>query len=669
MLSDIEFLRGLNAQKPIDPPEALISEYINSRRVMPAGSPMPGPMDVGYTPYFIEVMDAMGPYSGVSTVSVCKGVQIGATANCAENVIAYYMDANPQEILYASATDGLLEKWTKRLEPLIDSCGFRHKISAQVENTKTRKSGDKTYSKEYAGGSLSMSSLQSPAALRSESKRVVIVDEIDGAPAKLTTGEGSPLFVLQGRAAAFGARSKFMEFSTPSTFEASVIWKRFEQGDQRKYFVPCPHCGEYQVLIFEQLRPEYQADTLDRAWYECEKCAGRIENYHKTELLARGKWRATAQPRTKNHRSYHISTLYSPVGMMNWTQVYQKHLDSIDDPAQRPTFQNLYLGLPYKEEGSRPDIKRVIALRGNYLSGEVPEGVLYLTAAADVQRGAEKYQNMTGDELAAEIARIEKSGRDPWKSKLPRIELEVYGTGKNYQSWSIDYLVFYGHTTSGGYVGAFEKMYEWGLKGMTYRRRDGVEFNIMTVLVDATDGVTQPAVYDFCERFGPATYPTINASSLKLKQDPTLDPETQRTRDRYRLTKGAHGGGRVTISTVHYKKALYQRLNIRRNLTVRQPPGFCEFPRNRPDHYFAMLTAEEMRIDGTFYNGGRPNEALDCRVYAMCAADVWIEAEVTSAKNRAKKQGYPEREVLKIDKNYILAHLEKAISDRITSTH
>ena len=100
-------------------------------------------MDVYYTPYFVEIMDAMGPYSGVSIISVCKGVQIGATANCAENVIAFYMDANPAEILYSSATAALLERWTKRLEPLIDSCGFRDKIKIQTTNTKSRKTGDK----------------------------------------------------------------------------------------------------------------------------------------------------------------------------------------------------------------------------------------------------------------------------------------------------------------------------------------------------------------------------------------------------------------------------------------------------------------------------------------------------------------------------------------------
>ena len=659
MKSDVEFLVECNNARPTEPPPALISEYIQDRRILPPGSPMPGPMDVYYTPYFVEIMDAMGPYSGVSMISVCKGVQIGATANCAENPIAYYMDANPTEILYCSATDALLEKWTKRLEPMIDSCGFRGKIAAQVENTKSRKTGDKMYSKEYPGGSLSMTSLQSPAGLRSESNQIVFIDEIDGAPAKLSTGEGSPVFILHGRAAAFGTRAKFMEFSTPTTFEKSVIWRRFEAGDQRKYHVPCPHCKVFQELIFQQLRADYDGDTLQLAWYECFECKGRIDNHHKTWMLSRGEWKPSTKSKSKNHRSYHISTLYSPVGMMPWTGVYQKHLDAIDDPTQMPSFVNLYLGLPFKEDGSRPDIKKVISLRGNYKNGTVPDGVIYLTVGADVQRGGMRFQKMTGEELDAEIKKMSKEGRNLWKANLPRIELEVFGVGLHYKSWSIDYRVIYGHTTAGAYQGAFERFYTWAAEGgMAYRRKDGLAFTPRIVLVDGTDGVTQPTVFDFCERFGPNTYPTINFARLNSEKDPGLDKDIHGGA-RYRPPqKNKAGQLHVQTATNHYKKTLYTRLGIARNPIDPQPPAFCEFPRDRPDYYFEMLTAEEMRANGSFYNGGRPAEALDCRVYALCGADIWLEAQVREMRDRAKKNRYSDGDVELFDKKFILSQLQ-----------
>lgn len=661
MSTDIEFLQALNDGKPTEPPPALISEYIHNRRIMPPGSPMPGPLDVGYTPYFRQIMDGMGPYSDARVISVCKGVQIGATANCAENVIAYYMDANPAEILYCSATDALLERWTKRLEPMIDSCGFRHKIAAQVQNTKSRKTGDKMYSKEYPGGSLSMASLQSPAALRSESKQIVIIDEIDGAPAKTFTGEGSPLHILHGRAAAFGGRGRFMEFSTPGTFERSVIWRRYETGDQRRYFVPCPKCDAYQVLEFKQLRPEYIGETLQYAWYECEHCGGRIYNESKTKMLAAGEWRATAQPRVRKHWSYHISTLYSPVGMTSWTGVYQKYLDAEEDPTQKPSFTNLYLGMPYKEEGSRPDVKKVIALRGNYRNGTVPDGVLYLTIGGDVQRGAKRFQEMEPEALEVRMAEMKKQGRSLWRAGLPRVEVEVLGIGSAYRTWSVDYKVFYGHTTLGGLQGAFEKFHKWfDSKASIYIRSDGLEFEPMYALIDGTDGVTQAAVFEFCEQYGPHFCPTINSGWLKAKKDPGVDLEGPQNFDRYRYSrKTGHQAYHIQTATNVYKKRLYSQLKNNRNAVGGQPPGFCEFPRDRPDFYFDMLTAEEMRIDGSFHNGGRPAEALDCRVYAMCAGDVWLEAKVLRIREAAKKKGCPDDQIQSYDKKHVLAELGK----------
>ncbi|MCV5491374.1 phage terminase large subunit family protein, partial [Escherichia coli] len=36
--------------------------------------------------------------------------------------------------------------------------------------------------------------------------------------------------------------------STPTVKGVSRIEKAWLESDQRRYFVPCPHCGEYQVL-------------------------------------------------------------------------------------------------------------------------------------------------------------------------------------------------------------------------------------------------------------------------------------------------------------------------------------------------------------------------------------------------------------------------------------
>jgi phage terminase large subunit GpA-like protein len=663
MISDLDFLLEINDDKPTEPPPELISEYIHGRRILPPGSPCPGPFDIHVMPAMIEPMDCLGPYSGVNRITMMKGVQIMATTYLAENPISYYMDANPAEIMYCSATDALLEKWTKRLEPLIDSCGYRHKIAAQVENTKSRKTGDKMYSKEYAGGSLSMTSLQSPAGMRSESNQILIIDEADGAPAKTTTGEGSYLGVLEGRTAAYGSKYKIAELSTPSTYEESVIYPQFKEGDQRYYNVPCLHCGSMIVFKFEYLKPKInKIGNLESVFYECQKCNQQLFNSDKTEMMKYGEWIATAVSKDPRHRSYQLSSMYSPVGFFSWHRMYDFYLKAEENPDRKPSFVNLYKGLPFKEDGTRPDISKKIRLRGEYKDGTVPRGVLYMTMAADVQRGKEKFQAMSADELASEIARMKRKGMNLWKAELPRIELEVYGVGKHYRSWSIDYKIFYGHTTQGPYEGAFEEMYQWAEEsGLEYFRDDGIRFVPKIALMDASDGVTQNAVFEFCDRIGSNCYPNINDGWLKKKKDPGVDEETHRNFDRYRLAKKGKGGPEyVQISTNYYKKIVYQRLKIERELDDSKPqrPAFCDFPIDRADHYFKMLTNEELMNDGSFHNGGRPVESLDIRGYNLCAADVFIEAQVKEMRAKAEKARYSPADIEKFDKKYFLNQLE-----------
>jgi phage terminase large subunit GpA-like protein len=681
-LDDYDFILKLNAEAPTKPPMPLVSEYIHERRILPPGTPKPGPLDIHYAPYSIEIMDAMGPYSGVNIVSILKAAQTTLTS-AAENCIAYYIDEKPEEILYCSGTDDLLTKWTKRLESLISSCGFRDKIVAQNDdNKKSRKAGDKAKSKEYAGGSLSLASLQAPASLRMESKKIIFIDEIDAAPPNLSTGEGSGLKVVHARAMGFGSRGKFMEYSTPTTYERSTIFKRYELGDQRKYFVPCVKCGHMQELDWQRLQPEYDdKGYLIEAYYECEKegCKYLHRNHEKTWMMALengAEWRPTnMHPQSKKHRSYYISAMYSPVGMVSWTDFYQEYLDSLEDPDARQPFMNNFVGLPYKEEGHRPDHKKISKYTGEYKMKSVPDEVIFLTMAADVQRGKEKYQAMSPDELDRVTEKlIESKGADNvWKTeRLPRIEFEIMGVGLNLKTWLIDYGVVYGHTTLGPHEGAFRKLREMIESGkFSYLKKDGQKMAPVMVFIDASDGMTRQSVFDFCHGW-PKVFPIVNHAEMKLKKDKMIDEASPFDIDRYRFkNKAKDGGAHYLLSVNHYKARLYRNLNTPRNQSGNQAPTFCDFPRDTPEHYFKMLTAEEMREDGSFHRSESvPAEALDCRAYNLAVEDIFLDLKVEEAKKAARlmryKKGprkgermYSDSEVDDIDSKWVLNQMKQ----------
>jgi phage terminase large subunit GpA-like protein len=596
---------------------ATVSEYADTHRILPQGTPRPGPWSTAYTKYLEEIMNCMSVRSPIWRVILAKCAQIGATA-AAENILAYFMDECPCEILMISATDALLEKWAKkRLEPLIDSCGFRHKIGRQHGAKKSRASGDTMMSKHFPGGALDMASAQSAPSLRSDSKRVLIRDEVDGAKAELSTGEGNWLDVSMARTKAFGNRKKVFDFSTPTTMDESAIWPEYLSGDQRKYFVPCPLCDEMQPL-------EWDAETggmrwsldeqgeVSAVWYQCAKCEGAIKEHYKSRMLAEGEWRPTSKSYDPNVRSYHINVLYAPPGMNTWTAIVMEWLQAEGDPGRLRAFVNLNLGLPYIEDGERPKTENVIALRGGYESKTIPtKGVLFLTMGIDVQRGSQKD-----------------------KANPARLEYEICAHGAGRRTWSIDYGRITGAVTN-PYEGAWETLNEMAAGGkFTFKREDGREFSPVMTFVDSGDGEGTSVVYEFCERWN-ACHPSKGRQTVKQKISGIKDEMSEHNFTRYALKKiGAVE--LVTISTNHYKDKTYQNLKIpRKQETEIQRPGFCAFPTDYTKRYFEMLTAEERLRDGSFDARGRRNEALDCRVMNLCAADFYLDGVVKWMRGEA----------------------------------
>lgn len=641
--SDIEFLRTENFKRPVNPPLDKISVYAE-KRVLPPGTPFPGQWDNSHTPYGIEIMDNMSPWSDIRHTAVMKAPQLGFTS-IAENVTCYWIDESPAPILFMSATDELLENWiTLRLEHAIDSLGFRDKIYAQVDNTKSRRSGDKTTRKEFVGGFLLLSSAQSAAKMRSNSVRILIRDEIDGAPSELRTGEGNWLEVSFHRTDAWGNKKKVLDISTPSSYQRSSIYPIHQDGDQRLYLIPCPLCNKKQTLDMGSsestsgLKGDYKAGILESAYYICDYCHDAFFNHHKTEILSNGIWEPTAVSSDPLLRTYQIGSLYSPVGMYSWKDAVRDFDKGNKDPNKAQAARNLVLGLPFKETGSRPKLEKVLELRGGYDEKDIPEGVLYLTMGLDVQRGSQTDAN-----------------------NPPRVELEILGTGSGYRTWSILYAVFEGEVTD-PYAGAWEALNDWAEEGgLTFFRKDGMEFDVKLIFMDCGYGVHEylNAVYIFCDRWQ-NTFPSKGFETIQNKKGEKKQSNSIGNMRRYRATSVKSSGNQIIyqISTQLYKQRVYNHLQVERQLTDPQKNGFCDFPSNRSDKYFKMLTAEERLSDGSFDDGGRRNESLDCRVMSACAADVYLDALVEDERQVAKSLGASPIEMEQVNKMWILKQLE-----------
>ena len=604
-------------------------------------------------------MIALSASSPIREIILAKSAQVGATA-MVENLIAYIIQCVPGPILYCTANEKLLKKWVnKRLSALLVSCGLDGKLVPQHIMKGQRRTGNTMFSKEFPGGSLDMTTAGSAAGMRMDSIRNLILDEVDGYAWNVDK-EGDPVSIAEARTKAWKKRKKILYISTPTTAENSHIWPLYESGDRRKYFVPCPSCGKYQPLEFGYNEDQEEGEdpglglkweTIDgllderSIYYECAECSEPIPEAKKYEMVQRGKWEPTARSGSPYRRSYHISAVYSL--MEDWATIIQTHINSEDQPLKRRAFVNTDLGLPYRELGSKPNPRKVQEQAGDYKAGTIPDhmpGPLFLTMAVDVQVGRKRSTQFG-----------------------PRLELEVCAHGRGYRSWSILYKVFRGPITD-PFGGAWEDLNKWAeAGGLIFRRSDGLAFSPRIIGIDSADGKTQSIVFQFCQRWT-NTFPIKGFRSLKKttgNADEIHDVEMYSDSDRFREHKKA---GTITyqVSTNWYKKQVYRNLKINRRASYPQKANFMDHPRDYPDDYYKMLTAEEQREDGTFWKpSSRRNETLDLKVYNLCLQEIWLAAQVKKAQRAKIKDGAAPEAVEKLIRTpYILDYLERKTARR-----
>ena len=313
------YLRDKVQGFPDKRPSILISKHAE-KRILPPGTPRPGALDLLYTPYLIEPINNMSPSSPVQHTGILKNAQGGWTM-AAECIIIFFIDYEPRPQIFVSATQDLLEKWAvERLDKAIDGYNIRHKIGATLNTKGSRRTGDKTFQKEYMGLFLDMVSAQSAPSLRSVDKCILIRDEISGVPLLLKTGEGSWLDVSEARLNSWGDMAKIFDLSTPGILGECPMYDIYMQGDQRKFLIPCPLCGKEQELKWgpdnEQygLKWEMKKGFLvkNSVVYMCEHCHDPISESTKGQILTKGHWEPSAKS-YPDMRTYSINTMYSRI--------------------------------------------------------------------------------------------------------------------------------------------------------------------------------------------------------------------------------------------------------------------------------------------------------------------------------------------------------------------
>ena len=376
------------------PEQITVSEWAEKYRVLDAmNSAEPGPWKNSRTPYMAEVMDAfIDPAFEEITVMASTQVAKSETIN---NIKGYVVDQDPGPALSVKAReDDAFSDAHNRLRAMFrESEQLRRHIPSGRSADLMMKEFRLDRMTLYFAGS------NSPAALSGKPIRYLFLDETDKYP-RFSGREASPIKLARHRTRTFWNR-KIFKASTPTT-EYGYIWKEYNKSDKRKYYVPCPSCGHYQILYFDRIkmpRGEWTAGDIREkrpAWFECEECKHKIRDYQKPGMLKKGVWLAEGQRITSrgvikgerqagNHAGFWLNAVYSP--WLTFSEIMAEFVEAQEGGDEdMMDFTNSWLAEIWEEKAEYKDSKQVLSNRADYPAKVVPAGAVLLTAGVDVQK-------------------------------------------------------------------------------------------------------------------------------------------------------------------------------------------------------------------------------------------------------------------------------------------
>ena len=544
-----------------------VTEWADGHRVLTGKqSGERGPWRTRRTPFLEEIQNCFSTNSRVQDVVVMKSSQVGVT-EATVNVIGYIMDHAPTPMMVLMPTIDARDSWkAQKFNPLLTDTPV---IRDLLGGNRSRDAANRQDMIDFPGGVLFLSGGNSPNSYAQRSVRIVIMDDLDRFPPEVGS-EGDPVKLAAGRTKAF-ARARRMLISTPTVSGESLIEREWLKSDQRRYHVPCPHCGMLQPLewggpdVAHGVKWSKVEDNILSAWYVCRECGREIAEHQKPALLAGGRWIATHPER--HIRGYHLTALLAPVGLgPSWLDLAREWQDAVKSPGTLRTFVNTHLGEPWVEQGDEIEPTGLLARLEDY--EEMPRPLIK-TAGADVQKD--------------------------------RIECTIIGWQTGEEAWVMDHIIVPGDTAQPETWARF-------LEELTHYAPDALA-------VDS--GYNTTMVYEFVSKLRYA----YAVKGVPGPGRPLVEDERAR---RQRLRRQRKKGITVHMVGVDQAKALlFSRLKI-----IKPGAGYVHFP-NEPsfdDEYFAQLTAEKLvtKIRGTRpyaeWVQTRPrNEALDCFVYAHAA--------------------------------------------------
>jgi len=572
-------------------PALWVDEWADQHMVIPPelGSAEPGRYRLSRTPFAKDVMRALSPEHPARRV-VVKGASQLLKTQVGLNWICAMIAGSPANTIMLQPTD----KLAKRVSSRFDKTAAAVKVVAErVAPKRGRDNRNTLDTKEFKGGTLWILTGRSASNLSEASARYVYADEVDRILRELK-GEGDPISLLEKRQATFGRKAKGYFTSSPTEDGASRIEEMYQQGNQHRLFVPCPHCEEMQLLEWDNL----YADVAQRkAWMVCTENGCIIEEHAKPWMLERHEWRPQAEGDGETW-SYEISYLYAPLGWDSWWKMHQEHTDAEEamrrgDVEKMQVFKNTRLAQTWTNRVSKIEPKRLKELAEDYRRGTAPDPVTVLTASADIQAN--------------------------------RIELQIVGWGQGdngMEAWLIDAFIFYGDPTLGEVWAELDSVLTTPVQ-----HDSGALLAIRAVCIDSGNGDSTQEVYEFIrKRKSRAIHgqrqTVIAVKGASVYRKPIIAGKPGKVEYNHR-GKPVKGGAEVwMIGTDTAKDWIFNRLSLKDKTVIHTSADFelGIYEQILSEAKITRYESGRMKRRYELIKRGSRNEQLDMLVYNLAAA-------------------------------------------------
>lgn len=572
------------------PPDRHAGDWAEACRVMPEGTPFPGPWRNDRAPYLVPIFEAAAQF-GISTVVVAMGSQMGKT-ELQMNILGHRFDDGPRvPALYIGPTRNQVRSMSKnRFAKMFRS-------SPTLWSKLAGGHDDNTFEKIIGGIELAFAWAGSPTELASRPCGLVVVDEIDRMDDDVG-GEGDPATLADARTKNY-PNSKIVIVSTPTTEGSSAIWTLLEEGTCELWAWPCQHCGQFFVPHLALLR--WQPDATpeqahDSAAVCCPDCGGLHHTGMRRAMNAGGRYIRHCRapdgynghqvlghyvpdpaPVLKRSRSFWVSGLATPSPEMTFGVLAERILKALRSRNQKRVQArvNTDFGEPYALKGEAPPWELVAGLKRDYAPWTVPDGVQVVMMGADVQADGIWYM--------------------------------LWGFGYNLGAWCLAHEFLTG-----------DPEYDdvW-LKLSTVIHRPVGDHHIRWVAVDSGfrpgDNYRRPEhmVYKFARRHPERVWPSKGYASL---DKPYYIKDIDREVDGRTVPVPL-----LNVNTDHMKSIIYARYHW-----PEDDAGAWRFHNAFDEDACKQMVAEQLvktRTGGRKWDAGkRPNHLFDCAVLALTLA-------------------------------------------------